>query len=251
MRKSKKKKQPTHIIWCATALEHTTKGKTTQSHGTQQIEIILIPIIDEQKNTHNTERELVRSQLFQFLSFAHLFCHSSALQFSFLHSLSLHFISFRSLLVPGYCWFVVLLAVVVSFKSFQLIKNMVSVFQDFSFDVVPGSLVFIFIHSSLHSLSLPLCSALVGCRFWDKILSLNLMHTFLYLLLYRFLLSFQLFYVVFCCCCWLSVVFFGRPSKHRPANLKCTSFDASFSLLYSLDSFCNSNAFTSNSFIFD
>lgn len=58
---------------------------------------------------------------------------------------SIAHISISLIIVTGYCWFVVLLAVIVSFKSFQLIKNMVSVFLKVSSLFVRFSILFLFL----------------------------------------------------------------------------------------------------------
>lgn len=87
----------------------------SSSHGTQQIEIISMPIIENWSAVNYFVCFVVRYWCL-LLSLGSLRLNFRCAHFDFVDH------------CYGYCWFVVHLAVVVSFKSFQLIKNIVSAF---------------------------------------------------------------------------------------------------------------------------
>lgn len=159
-----------------TALEHTNERKTTQSHGTQQIEIILIPIIDK-KRTREKRRTSPQSIISVF--FHSLTCSGSYILLDYFF-LCLFFLLCSCLwtkFIFDHCsvaWAIVdlccvLLAVVVSFKSFQLIKNMVSVFQGFPLwyrslvGYCWGSQLQTILPSMMDSIPFDACSCLLLC----------------------------------------------------------------------------------------
>lgn len=184
-----------------------TKGKQPVSHGTQQIEIISIPIIE---NWSEVNYFNVRVCVYVFFLAA-------------LHSISWIIVA---AIVDLLCYW----PVVVSFKSFQLIKNMVSVFQGFLSFYLSLFLSFLFDFYSFKKKTT--CdSFLILYGFILRILRASFSPSVPFLSIFgSFSLSLSL--RMSSCCLQKSIPLKFEMHLKR-MNLHC-SFD-----------FCNSNAFTS------